>query len=164
MWVCCTVVPSVILLSHAPSPPPRAPHLTLWNLSFTLVAITRLLFKQYFTFGLFPPLSSPIPRRGLRHSPSPAFTDKSFLGLSRVFATVKLCKERRQWLSRCTSDAFLRRCRGTLYSLRDASLVLHREVCLAWIRLLPVVRRLYTFWTIARGNWCTGNHSAIYDQ
>lgn len=131
------------------SRPFPTPHLTLWNLSFTLVAITRLLFKQYFTFGLFP--LSPLPclaaafvilrLRLLRRR-----------GLSRVFATVKLCKGRRRWLSRRTSDAFFRLCCGALYSLRDASLVLHREVCLAWIRLLPVVCGLYTFWTIARGN------------
>lgn len=35
---------------------------------------------------------------------------------------------------------------------RHLSLVLHREVCLAWIRLLPTLCGLYTFWTIARGN------------
>lgn len=31
-------------------------------------------------------------------------------------------------------------------------LALPGEVCLAWIRLLPVVRGVYTSWTIARGN------------
>lgn len=134
------------------SRPFPTPHLTLWNLSFTLVAITRLLFKQYFTFGLFPFPFLPslaavfvILHLRLLRTRAPWF-------LSPVFATVKLCKERRQWLSRRTSDAFLRRRRGTLYSLRDASLVLHREVCLAWIRLLPAIRGLYTSWTIAREN------------
>lgn len=72
-------------------------------------------------------------------------------------------QRRRRWLSRRTTGAFLRRCRDALYPLRDASLALPREVCLAWIRLLPVVRGVYTSRTIARRNVLKpGNRGAIW--
>jgi len=147
----CTVVPSVILLPHAPFQHPISP-CEIFPSPSSLGAL-RACYLSSILPSVFFSLSFSISSRGLRHSPSSAFTEKRFLlGLTLVFATVKLCKGRRRWLSRRTSDAFLRRCCGALYSLRDASFVLHREVCLAWIRLLSVVRGLYTFWAIAQGN------------
>lgn len=144
--MCCTVVPSVILLSRARSQHPISPCEISPSPSSPLRAC---YLSSILPSVFFPSL--------LSHALAAAFVILRLRllrrrGLSRVFATVKLCKGRRRWLSRRTSDAFFRLCCGALYSLRDASLALHREVCLAWIRLLPVVCGLYTFWTIARGN------------
>lgn len=110
-------VPGIILLSHAS-----------FSVAPSLCEVSRrrhhaLLFKQYFTFGLFsstflfPLLAADTPR------PRLSFTERSEPpSLPPISATVKLCTRRRRWLSRRTTRRFsFSSPRSLVYFLGDAS-------------------------------------------
>lgn len=65
--------------------------------------------------------------RGPRHPVSASFYREGELAASYL-RYGEIMQRRRRWLSRCTTDAFLRRRRDVLYPLRDASCFTPRSV------------------------------------
>lgn len=142
--MCCTIVPSVILLSRASFRHP----ISSCEISPSPSSPLRACYLSSILPSVFFPHFSYISSHGLCHSASRL--------LRRRPPRSRLCYGKiMQEKTTMAISSYKRRFSSPLRLLfppRHLSLVLHREVCLAWIRLLPALCGLYTFWTIARGN------------